>query len=352
MSTNFVQPQLHNNMANCSNCFPENMTDSETPLTFATIPLLVFNLLMLLGVLLPVTVGDALVLIALGRNKKIPIQIRVTLQSILLGCFIAIIALSFLHVTAVVLTTTNLSAPPREVCSFTFWLLSVGRVVRFVFIATFSVVVFVMVLKGVKAVHLKGLLIASIALWVIVSLLAAPVLSQSVVGAAYIGGAVCFPTPQENITIRDLNRAYIGTWIIIFGAFPLIITTFMTLATFCYIKKHKVSNEAKGNRLFLKAMTKLALFLVLGNSLNFLGQAIPPAVVIALDSPSSDLIYVALALFNLSQYPTPILMLVYINSIPRDIKALLLQCCCRKRRNRSPSKTTFHVASTDQTLDQ
>lgn len=339
-------------MENNTSYIPVNMNSTTTTSTFATIPSLVFNLLMLFGVLLPVTVGDALVLVALGRNKKIPIQIRITLQNILLGCFIVIIALSIVHIAAVVLTAANLPAPPREVCSFTFWLLSVGRVLRFVFIAIFSVVVFVMVLKGVKAVNLKGLLVASIALWVILSLFAAPVLSQSVVGAAYIGGTVCFPTPQET-TIIDLNRAYIATWIILLGAIPLIITIVMPLATFCYIRKHKVSNEANSNRLFLKAMTKLAVFLVLGNSWNFLGQAIPPVVVIALDSPSNDLIYVALALFNLSLYPTPILMMLYINSIPRDIKALLLQCCCRKRsKRRSPSKTTFHAASTDQTLDQ
>ena len=345
-------------MENCTNDSTVDVNATESSSAFATVPFLLYNLLMLIGVLVPVTVGDAFVLIALGRNKKIPVQIRETLQNILLSCFIVIIALFIEHITAVVLTTTDLPEPPREFCSFIFWLLSVGRVLRFVFTATFSVVVFVMVVKGEKAVNRKGLLVASIALWIMIALVAGPVLSQAVVGTAYIGGAACFPMPQEE-TNGDANKAYIALWAVIFGAFPLLITIIMPLAIIFYINKHRVSTEANSNRLFLKAMTKLAVFLVVGNSLNFLGQAIPPVVVIAMESTSSDLVYVALVFFNLSLYPTPILMLVYVDSTTRGIKALLLHYCCRifKKNNssiegkRPPSHPTVHSVSTDQTLD-
>ena len=340
-------------MENCTDYSPGgvNNTTAPDPSAFSTAPFLVYNLVMLFVVLIPVTLGDALVLIALGRNKKIPVQIRETLQSILLSCFVVIIALLIEHITAVVLAATDLPAPPREVCSFTFWLLSVGRVLRFVFTATFSVVVFVMVVKGVKAVHRKGLLVATIAFWVVIAVLAAPVLSQTVVGTAYIGGAACFPTLQEE-TIADVNRTYIALWTIIFGAFPLLITIIMPLAILFYINKHRVSTEATSNRMFLKAMTKLAVFLVLGNSLNFLGQAIPPVIVIAMEATSIDLVYVALVFFNLSLYPTPILMLVYIDSMTKDIKAFLLRCCFQKRMKgeRTPSKPKYSTESTDQTL--
>ena len=338
-------------MENCTNDSTVDVNATAASSAFETIPFLVYNLLMVFGVLVPVTVGDALVLIALGKNKNIPVQIRETLQNILLSCFVVIIALYIEHITAVVLITTNFPAPPREVCSFTFWLLSVGRVLRFVFTAIFSIIVLVMVVKGVKAVHRIGLLVASIAFWIMVALLAAPVLSQTVVGTAYIGGAACFPTPQEE-TIADVNRAYIASWTIIFGAFPLLITFIIPLAILFYINKHRISDGANSNRLFLKAMTKLAVFLVVGNTLNFLGQAIPPVVVIAMESTSSNLVYVALVFFNLSLYPTPVLMLVYIDSLTRDIKALLLHCCFRNsvKDKRPKSKPTPDTLSTDQTL--
>lgn len=338
-------------MENCTNDSTVDLNATAASSAFATVPFLVYNLLMLFGVLVPVTIGDALILIALGKNKKIPVQIRETLQNIILSCFVVIIALFIEHIIAVVLTTTNLPAPPREVCSFTFWILSIGRVLRFVFTATFPVIVLVMVAKGVKAVHRKGLLVASITFWIMITLLAAPVLSQTVVGTAYIGGVACFPTPQEE-TIADVNRAYIASWAIIFGAFPLLITIIMPVAILFYINKRRISNDTISNRLFLKAMTKLAVFLVIGNTLNFLGQAIPPLVVIAMESTPSSLVYVALVLFNLSLYPTPILMLVYIDSLTKDIKALLLHCCFRNsiKDKRPQSKPTLRRVSTDQTL--
>ena len=66
-------------MENCTNDSTVDVNATTASSAFEKVPFLVYNLLMVFGVLVPVTVGDALVLIALGKNKNIPVQIRETL---------------------------------------------------------------------------------------------------------------------------------------------------------------------------------------------------------------------------------------------------------------------------------
>ena len=81
-----------------------------------------FNVLMLVGVIVPVIVLDTLILVAFFVDKKSPLQVRLVLGNLISVGLLLLLILTLEHITALVLVTTNQPAPPRELCSFISWL--------------------------------------------------------------------------------------------------------------------------------------------------------------------------------------------------------------------------------------
>ena len=269
-----------------------------------------FNVIMLVGVIVPVTVLDMLIIVAFFVDKHSPLQVRLVLGNLISVGLVLLLILALEHLTALVLVTTNHPVPPREWCSFISWVLLGGNCLRLVLTATFSVVVFIMILKGVKAVNKIALAISLLVLWIVAFFALSLPLVVVDPHSVYVSGVACVPRKVEKSIIKRIVAP-----LCIFGLIlvPLFLTIAMPIASSVYLYKHKVS--ASNNRAFLSAMVKLGAFLILGGIISFSGDFLPAFIsLVAPTISESVLFYMIFALFNLSLWPTPILILVYMKN--------------------------------------
>ena len=301
-----------------------------------------YNVIMLVFFVMPVTAVNSLTIVVLLLDKTTPVPIRSVIVNLLAASLIVILGLYLEHLTALALIGGEQPLPPAEFCSFIIWLLAGGGASRLVFTATFSVVVFVIVKSGEKAVRKIGLAISLTSLWIVTFLLSSPTLFLYTVGAKYLGGAACFPRSVEGVTNTTANRIFVILWAIIFGIVPLIITITMPLVTVIYIQRHSITGDVK----FKKAMIKFALFLILGIFFNFLGQVVPPIIALTNENVhGSALVYLAFILMNISLIPTPVLIYVYLGGARSKLKEILLCYSIRLRGDRAWERSKKPVLS-------
>ena len=301
-----------------------------------------YNVIMLVFFVIPVTVVNTLTIVALLLDKTTAVPIRSVIVNLLAASLIVILGLYLEHLTSLVLISGELPPPPAEFCSFIIWLLAGGGASRLVFTATFSVVVFVIVKGGEKAVSKIGLAISLTSLWIVTFLLSSPTLFLYTVGAQYLGGAACFPRAVEGVTNTTVNTIFVVLWAIIVGIVPLIITITMPLVTILYIQRHSITGDVK----FKKAMVKFALFLILGILFNFLGQVVPPIIAVAYQNvQDSALVYLAFILMNISLIPTPVLIYVYLGEVRTKAIEILLCYAIRFRGESSLERSSGTILS-------
>ena len=291
-----------------------------------------FNVLMLVGCILPAAVLYTSILGALAVDKLTPIQIRLILVNYLLAGVLMLFLLTLEHLTALVLVTTDHPLPPLDLCSTILWALFGAGALRMTLIATFSIVVFIMIVKGIKAINKTALVICIVILWIVcffslnIALLALPD------NNAYVDGIACLPVGEKD-SIDDL---FAGLYIFAFGFVPLCFSIAMPIITIVYLFKHKSRDSA--SMPFLKAMAKLSLLFILGGLMNFAGQISPAIISVAVFSSSKRSVpgltasYMFLTFFSMSLWPSPILILVYMKGLHAKIMKMLLLCvhCCRR----------------------
>ena len=300
-----------------------------------------FNVVMLVGFILPAAVLDISILVAFAVDKVTPIQIRFILANFLLVGLVILFLLTLEHLTALVLVTTDLPLPPLDFCSTILWALFGAGALRLMLTASFSIVVFVMIVKGMKAINTIALIVSFIVLWIVcffslnIPLLALPG------NNAYVDGVACLPVGNKD----RMDIVFATIYVLVFGVAPLVVSIVMPITTFVYLFKHKTSESS--NVPFLKAMAKLSSLLIVGGLINFIGEVSPALISVvafsALNASISGLavFYTSLILLNLSLWPTPILILVYVKSLRTNVKQVVKNCMrCYQNEAEHPSATT------------
>ena len=268
---------------------------------------------------------DGLIAITLLSSTSVAIPVRVLLTNVLLASLIAIMISLCSLLYSVILALTGTKQPSLPFCRFVIWLLSVTLEVRLLGLVAFSVMVLKMVVSSMRNIGAKWLILSLIATWVLALLSGIDNLVPPIYGVQYVGGIACFPTPGNPV----LHLVYFLSWIVIALFVPLAVCICIPLATLCYIKRHTISEGAQ----YKKAMAKFAAFLITGNVLNVLGQVVPAIVVLVL----GDIIGVSLAyvISLLSFIPTPILIVLFLKPVRKQIHRLL--CKSARRMKTVPS---------------
>lgn len=135
-------------------------------------------------------------------------------------------------------------------------------------------------------------------------------------------------------------------FVLVFGIGGFATSITFLFLTVCYIRKHSVSLDT-----FKKAMLKLGFFLLVENTVSFIGTILPSIAFTALSQQETTvttliITYVAGAMIDLSLIPTPILLIVYFNPVSVLLKKWL---CCGKaspvleRRDSVKSTTKYTI---------
>ena len=139
----------------------------------------------------------------------------------------------------------------------------------------------------------------------------------------------------------DKTFIYAFGYSTVYGLLGFAVSVFCVIATVWFIRHNTIS----GDITLVKAMMKFALFLVLGNVINFVGQVIP--LLIAAFTPAGEewyflekaLGYVAAILILLSLVPTPVLIFIYFRPVRQRIKRILCGVCMKKEYELEKCKT-------------
>ena len=306
-----------------------NFSNFTSPYPLNNPGFVVFNAVMLLGVVFPVIAVNAVILVALVLEPLIVNVIRMVLGNILVSCLLFALGLAMYHIAGIILYLSPVNNPPTAPCTITVFLLGFGGGARLVFMATFAVVVYIVVKYGKN--HKKHFVVASfitvVVLWILAFLGNSPLLAQEIVSTWYAGYLSCGISPRGTS-----SYIYIGLYFVCFGFIPLSVTVTILVITFCYVKHHTVKDIK-----LKKGIVKFGFFLLLGNGINLLGQIAPSLISASItpqrarpwpDGPPSHVAvtYISYTLLNIALIPTPILVLIFFNPIRERLWQWL--CCC------------------------
>lgn len=300
--------------------------------TFRDPGMIAFYTFVLVGMLIPVLTLDVMVLASIFVAKTVAVQIRISLTCIILSALVIILALMWENVTAIVLATTHMKPPDLPYCAFILYLIIAGGSARFLFTATFCIIVFIVIRCGVMAVKVKGLIIASILISILSFLTCTPFFSPFVVEMAFFGGVACFTGPSgpnmTNVYQQSTTNTIVVSFLFVTSAvLPTLITTVtpcVTLWAFRSISHDTIEVPLK------KALMQLALFLVIENIANLLGLGIPAVLAYVYKKDQRGQL-IAFCLCNImvtvSLFVTPVIINVLLKGVRRSLRAICL-CIC------------------------
>ena len=226
---------------------------------------------------------------------------------------------------SLVLVLTDVGEPPLPVCALQLWVFGTGAVARLLNLAAFSVVVLLIVRFGKTTIRGVHIAVTLAILWIAAMLLNIHITLPVLYKVQFVDGVACFPHYEE---IHDAPLyIFTGSWIVLGGFTPLGISTVVPSVCLCYIKRNSVTEGAD----YKRAMAKFALFLVAGNIINLLGQAIPGIIAFFADAPG---VYAAYTLSTVSLLPTPILVIVFLKPVRKKVVEILTCNCAFMKKRR------------------
>ena len=280
----------------------------------------VFNAVMLLGVLFPVIAVNTVILVALVLESSIVKVVRLVLGSILVSCLIVALSLVMNHIAGIVLSLSPVNSPPDLPCTITIILIGFGGAARLVFMAMFAVIVCVIVRYG-KATNKRSVIIAVLVAVVILGIITcfatAPLFLQSINRTTYRDSLAC-GISRVNI----FSTVFFGLYVFVFCLATVSVAIVFLLITICFLKSHSISDKK-----VKKAMVKFGFFLLLGNGISFIGQLIPVIIASVAIPPKKgsptaipEWNYISFTFLNAALIPTPILVLVYFKPIRKQLR--------------------------------
>ena len=314
----------------------EDLTRNGTNTTSGHIEFSYFSLAIILVILIPIVSLNLVLVVILVREKTIPVSVRFLLSNILAACTVVAVGLFMLFMSDVVLSGCQCGQPSKEGCKVMFWVVISGGAARLVFMATYSIVVFVIVKFTVLRVKFTGVLLTSIGVWLAVVVVNSAILVPGVLRIHILDQISCAPHANGPSTY-----AYSAVYLVLFGIGSFLLTIIMPIITLVYVKRNSLSDSQP----LYKAMAFFALFLLVGNASNFIGQAAP--ILLALVIPESDnkhvdvtINYILGVFVILSLIPTPLFTILFFKPVRKRFTSYCRRCCSRKRKLSFKSRAT------------
>ena len=266
-----------------------------------------------------------------------------TLQIFLINLLCAGLATAVIGVTfplsAVTVHCAGIREPSLPFCRFALWGYSAGAIARLFSMAAFSVAVLLVVRYSVKALKYAPIVLTLVLLWLGAILLNTHVLVPPIYAVQYVDGVACFPRTADANIIKPARYTITAICGVLGGITPVVISIVVPILVLCYIKQNRVTEGSDYN----KGITKFALFLVSGNLINLLGQAVVSAIVYSSSGPG---LYLTYSIAVLSLLPTPILVVAFLKPVRDKMRAALFCLCLREKPRVVKSSSTDKAQST------
>ena len=269
-------------------------------------------------------VMNGLLIAPLAMAHSIPRPLRLFLINLLLAGLVVAMAVILSVGTSAVLVAAGPEhpRPPLYLCRVYLWLFAGGAVTRLWNLTAFSLSVLAVVRFGKKTISKRYAALIIVILWIVPWFLSLYVLLPYVYEAQYVDGVGCFPD-NNNTIIYEARYTFITIWIMSGGFIPLAISIIVPIVCLCYVRKSVVTDGLK----YRKGMAKFALFLVLGGSINVIGQILPLLLGYYAAGPG---VYLGYGLPAISLIPTPIIVIAFLKPVQEQIMQMLISATLGK----------------------
>ena len=253
--------------------------------------------------------------------KTLPLVIRFVVANILIANFTAGLGVLVIVLTRSIVTRVRHFSLTDGPCRFLIALISVGGTIRPVIMATFAVVVCIIIMKSISAVKFKVLSICMLILWLLCLAFCSTIFIPGVMRVITLQDTGCVPRSGPYTLVISVP------FFLCFLLIPFALTVVVLIATFWYVRVRSVRDHIAR----LRPLLKFSAFLLLGNLLSALGQA-APVIVAHVESDATSEMLVIINRSNgiivlLSIIPTPILVLVYFRPVRTLMKRCFLHIC-------------------------
>ena len=259
-----------------------------------------------------------------GAAKDLAFVVRFVVTNILIANFTAGLGVLLILLARIIVTRVHQLLLTDGLCRFLIAFISVGGIIRPVMMATFTAVVCIIIMNSISAVKFKFLSLCLLVMLLVCIGFSSAVFFPSIARVLTLEGRSCVPRSGPYGLIYTVPFFLCCLFI------PFALTVAVLIATFWYVRFNTLSN----NKARLRPLLKFTAFLLLGNFLNAMGQAVPVINAhIKTDSETTEVLlvlnYANSLLILLSIIPTPILVLV----IFKPVSAVMKQCFLRVFRN-------------------
>ena len=294
------------------------------------------------------TVINVIVIAALIGTSDLVRSLRVILVNILGASVMGALGSTIYHISSLTLRlSSSSSGHGRRLCRVTVFLLAISTTGRVLFTAFYGIAVFIVVYFWNQPVlaprNTKYFIIASAVVWLLAVATGIPSLPEESVSG--------FCSISNNITrdIQDMISRFaliVAVPYSVVSCIAIIVTLMFVIMTFCYIKKKSIGDFRESK----KALVNFGLFLMIVQGINTFAQIFMPLLALRishlLEYPIAFI--VAVALSELSQIPTNVLILIFFKPVRVRVKKWMC-CCChgRKQATKSRSILTNNRAAAD-----
>ena len=294
-------------MDNCTNC---SLTPPAHPGLGAVAGILTC-VLIIVSLLAIITITG--LCMAHSVNKIL----RIFLVNILAGVLTMALSMSLTLVLTLILNYTSLTSPDPVFCRFLLHGLLIGTAVRLHGLAGFSVIVLMVVKYSSKVLKPVVVLALLMFIWLFPIFVHFYNYVPAIYGVQYYKNVMCFPKSADVNIIFGARVSFTVVTLTINSIVPLIVCIVIPIVVLCYIKHNTMTKEKSS---YGKGLVKFALFLVIGNFLNFLGIVIISVVAYFSADASVYLTYILAAIFL---FPTPIFILLFLKPVRKSLRAVM-----------------------------
>ena len=308
--------------------------------------------------LTPLLILNILLTVAIAKEKSIVGTLRLVLVNIVTAGQVVIVGLMMICIANVIISGCWCPElrPSDFACRLMLWVIASGGAARLMYMTTFAISVYVLVRYGARKMKIWVAVVAVVGVWVGVLLPNAAIFSPDIVLINFHDNNTCAAHGTG-----DKAFVYAFGYMSVYGLLGFAVSVFSPIATVWFIRHNTIS----GDITLVKAMLKFAVFLILGNIINFVGQTTP--LLFAAFAPAGKDWYTLEKAFNyvegvfilLSLIPTPVLILIYFRPVRQRMKRMLCSSCsCLKKASRQRMRSTTdetaitsHIAGNGHILD-
>ena len=286
---------------------------------------LTFNVVLLL-VSTAALIANSLAAVTLVMKSAISVSLRILLINLSVAEVVGTLAGMFTSITTLILLSASNVTPSLIACRVNVWISACSSAGRILSLVAYSVAVYIVIKHGKNSLKLSLCIATVVIIWMLSLVLTVDRLIPQTAGVRFLEGVRCIPFSNDGVAILEFRIALRLLWLIFGGFFPFLISIAIPVAGLCYIKR------ALGKRspIYVTAMMKLGLFLVLAASFSFIGMLI--LIIIPFLSQMQEVtsvvaIYLVSITVTFSVLPTPILIFATLKASRTNLLRMLT-CCC------------------------